>query len=101
MEAAMFDMLPLLLGMLVALEARPLPDKLEGRVLDVFPGDRVLISFGLRQGARKGMTVLLRSEPEKRLLNLYELVEIGAGHAIARRLDSITPPNRARPGDFA
>lgn len=97
----MFDALPLLIGLLFAAEPKPLPEKLEGRVVDVFPGDRVLLSFGAAQGARPGMAILLRNETQKKLINLYELAEVSSNHSIARRLDGITPSRMARSGDSA
>ena len=52
------------------------PQRLQGKVLDVFDSNKLLLSFGANDGARKGLIGYIG---EARL----ELVEVGANHSVA------------------
>src|SRR2546423_275736 len=78
----MFDALPLLIGVLVALERRPVPDFLDGKVVDVLPGNRVLLSLGAEQGARRGMEIWLYRDSKRKHIGSVDLDEVGRTHSI-------------------
>jgi hypothetical protein len=56
----------------------------EGRVLDVFDDGSILISFGAKDGARKGLEVGLHRSQPKPAVGIVELIEVGSRHSIGR-----------------
>ena len=61
------------------------PLSLHGKVVDIFEGNQLLLSFGKDKGARKGlMGMLVQTEPEPRYLGEVEFVEVGAKHSVVR-----------------
>jgi hypothetical protein len=66
------------------------PDTLRGKVVDVFDGNQLLLSFGRDQGARKGLVGCLHPHPSPPELLIYggygeiEFVEVGARHSVVR-----------------
>jgi hypothetical protein len=58
------------------------PYELRGQVLDVFGGDKLLLSIGSNQGARKGLKgYLIPTDPNPRTIATVEFVEVGAKHS--------------------
>jgi hypothetical protein len=68
-----------------------------GKILDVFNGDRVLVSFGAQCGAGKGLKLeVYRLNPKSVYVGRVEFVEVGAMHAVGR----FRGPERVRENDL-
>lgn len=83
--------------------ASPYPAlRMNGKVLDVFENNQVLISVGANQGIRKGMEMdVYRLEPGPRYVGRVEVVEVGTKHAIGRFRGTPGQPKHARENDIA
>jgi hypothetical protein len=77
------------------------PNNLQGKVLDVFDGNQLLLSIGADQGARKGLAgSTFRSNPYRDpLLAEVEFVEVGAKHSVVRVRYNAYLPGRFRIGE--
>jgi hypothetical protein len=61
------------------------PNTLNGKVLDVFGDNQVLISFGSADGARKGLVAYLyRLDPRPDFVGMVELTAVGTRHSVGR-----------------